>query len=244
MICYLCKSGIPEDQPFYNDYEQYVCKPCFLESPRCWICRFPGKALQEVEGLGMECEFCRGNLISPEHNPAEIIRPATTFLANFGLEVPVEAQYHFTHRDALKDMQIKADLPPDDFIDDFLRTSYPVFFAHGKHHCLRRMTRETLITYGIVQMAAASICDRAQLASLAGDTPFHSFCRGFSHYIGYEASQRLGFDLETRQLRKWPEMGLQGDFERWQAMGRFRKPAYMGSYFKAHFASLARKHLS
>ena len=244
MICYLCGSPIPEDQPFYNDYEKYVCKPCFQEVPRCWVCRFPGKDLHQIEGLGAECEFCRGTLISDQDDPAEIVMPAAPFIANFGLEVPTDVQYKFIDRTTLRELQTKADVPPADFIDDYLQYAYPVYFQDGAHHCLLRMTRPTLIAYGIVQLAAASICNRVDLPSLTGQTPFHLFARGYCHYIGFEAAQRLNFDLEYRQLRKWPEMGLQGDFERWQSMGKFRKPAYLAEYFKAHCAALAKKHLT
>ncbi|MCZ6645338.1 MAG: hypothetical protein O7B79_03775, partial [SAR324 cluster bacterium] len=88
MICYLCRSAIPEDQPFYNDYGHQVCKPCFEEAPRCFVCRFPGKQNEQVEGLGLECEFCRGNLIAEGAHVLPMIEPLFPFLSGFGLSAP------------------------------------------------------------------------------------------------------------------------------------------------------------
>ena len=242
MICYLCGTGIPEDQPFYNDYEQYVCKPCFLDARRCWVCRFPGKQMQEVEGLGAECEFCRKHLISDTDNPADLLQPATPFLTTYGLEVPADPKFHFVDRKELREMQTSADLPDDEFIDDYLQHAYPIYYRKGRLHCLRRMTRSTVITYGIIQLAAASICGRLGLASLDGEEPLPMFARGYCHFLGYDAAERLNFDLERRQLRKWPSSRLQGDFDQWQAMARFRPPSYLAAYFRSHANVLMRKH--
>ena len=242
MICYLCGTGIPEDHPFYNDYDRFVCKPCFLDARRCWVCRFPGKAMEDVEGLGPECEFCRERLIREGDDLAEILVPAAPFLQTYGLEPPARNHYQFVDRTTLRQMQTKADVADEEFIDDFLLNAYPVFYRDGRHHCLRRMTRSTVIAYGIVQLAAAAVCGKTGLKGLEGDTPLHHFARGYCHFIGFDAAARLKYDLEWRQMRKWPANRLQGDFHQWQAMARFRSPSYMAEYFRSHISVLMRKH--
>ena len=59
-----------------------------------------------------------------------------------------------------------------------------------------------------------------------------------------EAARLLGYDLEGRQLRKWPELGAKGDFERWERMPRVKKPARMLEYSRAHLSVLFKKPLS
>ena len=244
MICYLCRDVIPDDQPFYNDHDQTVCKPCFLDAERCFICRFPGKQLQEVPGLGLECEFCRGRLIAEGSDLDAIIEPLRAFLGPFGVLVPERPRWQWSDRAALRRLQSDADLPDELFIDDFLRYSYPIYHHDGEFHLLRRMTKPTFVTYAVVQLAAADLAGRHGLADLGGRTPFHTFTRGWCHWLGFEAARLLGYDLERRQLRKWPELGAQGDFERWERMSRVNKPARMLEYFRSHLSVLVKKHLS
>jgi len=244
MICYLCRQGIPDDQPFYNDHGQYVCKPCFKDAPRCFVCRFPGRDLRLVKGLGLECEFCRGHLIAPGAELAPLLAPLAPFLAPFGVQAPADLAFRWLPNRALRELQTEADLPPETFIDDFLRYAYPVYYHAGALHLLLRMTRTTFVVYASVQLAAAHLARAAGLPDLRGRTPFHSFARGWCHWIGFEAAGRLGYDLEWRQLRKWPELGAQGDFERFQAMARFQKPPQMVRTVRANLGVLARKHLA
>jgi hypothetical protein len=243
MRCYLCGSAIPEDQPFYNDHGHQVCKPCFKDAPRCFVCRFPGKAMEEVEGLGPECEFCRGNLIAEGADLTPVLEPVFPFLPGFGLRPPAAPRFAWTSKAELRHMQTDADLPPELFIDDFLRYCYPVFFNEGTFFCLRRMTSATLIVYGIVQLATADISVAYGLPNLLGNSPFHTFSRGFCHWVGFAAAKRLKYDLEFRQLRKWPELGAQGEFERWESMARFNKQPRIVAFFRANLKALARKHL-
>jgi len=243
MICYLCKDRIGEGEPFYNDYEQYICKPCFADAPRCWICRFPGKALQEVEGLGHECEFCRGNLIDGETDLTPLVEPLRAYLKPFGLKIPATPLYQRAGWRALRDLQTDADLPPPEFIDDYLRYAYPLYWHDGALHLLHRMTKATFVPYAVVQFAAGDIASAHALPNLGGNSPFHTFARGWAHWLGHQAAQLLGYDLERRQLRKWPELGLMGEFERWERMARLNKPAKMVVYFQAHLKQLAAKHL-
>jgi hypothetical protein len=244
MICYLCRDSIPEDQPFYNDHEQFVCKPCFLDARRCFVCRFPGNQLQEVPGLGLECEFCRGHIIAEGSDLDGIIEPLRAFLSPWGLKAPERPRWVWSDRLELRQMQTDADLPPEEFIDDFLRYCYPVYHHDGAYHLLRRMTKPTFVAYAVVALAAGDLAQRHGLADLAGRTPFHTFTRGWCHWLGYEAARLLGYDLEWRQLRKWPELGAQGDFERWERMSRVNKPGRMLEYFRAHLSVLVKKHLS
>lgn len=244
MICYLCRSPIPEDQPFYNDHGQQVCKPCFKDAPRCFICRFPGNALEEVEGLGPECEFCRGTLVEEGADLLPLLQPVFPFLNGYGLEPPASPRFSWLGKEELRRMQTDADLPPALFIDDFLRYCYPVYHRDGTLHCLRRMTTPTLVVYGIIQLAAADLCAAYGLSDLGGGSPFNTFARGFCHWVGFEAAKRLKYDLEHRQLRKWPELGAQGEFERWESMARFNKPPKIVAFFRANLRALARKHLA
>lgn len=243
MICYLCGETIPDDQPFYSGYGKTVCKPCFGAVPRCFVCRFPGKTMQDVPGLGWECEFCRGRLVAEGDDVAAVFEPLRRFLPAFGFRGDAPVDPAWSDRMALRQMQTAADVPPEEFIDDFLRYSYPVFYRDGHMHLLRRMTKPTLVVYGIVQLAAAELALAHGLPDLRGETPFHDYTRGWCHWIGFAAAGRLGYDLEQRQLRKWPELGLQGDFERWQASARFNAPAKLAARFRATAPVLARKHL-
>lgn len=243
MICYLCNTPIPDEEPFYNDYEKFVCKPCFAEAPRCFICRFPGKTMEDIAGLGKECEFCRGNLIAEGMDLEVVFAPLRSFIKPFGFRGDAEFEVAWTDRLALRELQTAADLPREEFIDDFLIYSYPIYYHGGSMHLLRRMTKPTLIAYGIVQLAAAELAVEYAQPDLAGDSEFHRFTRGWCHWIGYEAAQRLGYDLEHRQLRKWPELKMQGDFERWKSMTRFNTAAKMVTLFKSTAPVLARKHL-
>jgi hypothetical protein len=243
MICYQCRDTIGEDEPFYNDHDQYVCKPCFLDAERCFVCRFPGNDLRPVEGLGLECEFCRGNLIAEDSDLTPLIEPLRAFLLPFGLKVPERPRWEWTDRLALRRMQTGADLPSETFIDDFLRYAYPVYQHEGRYHLLRRMTKPTFVAYAVVQLAAGDLAGRFALPDLAGQTPFHTFTRGWCHWLGYEAARLLGYNLERRQLRKWPELGAQGDFERWERMSRVNKPARMLAHFRGNLGALVRKHL-
>ncbi len=243
MNCYLCRAAIPDGEPFYNDREQQVCKPCFKDAPRCFICRFPGKNLEEVEGLGLECEFCRGSVIGENDDLLAVLAPIFPFLANFGLKAPAQPQFAWVSRAALREMQTSADLPPEEFVDDFLRYCYAVYYNGGTFYCLRRMASPTLIVHGIVQLGVADICGAHGLANLSANSPFHTFARGFCHWVGFEAAKRLTYDLESRQLRKWPELGAQGEFERWESMARFNKQGKIVAFFKANLKALARRHL-
>ncbi len=244
MICYLCAKGIPDDQPFYNDYGKQVCKPCFKDAPRCFVCRFPGKGLQQVEGLGWECEFCRGKMIGPEMPLAPLLEPLAAYLAPFGVKAPADLRHQWTARRALRGLQSDADLPNEEFIDDFLQYCYPVYYQRGALHLLPRMTKPTFMVYAIVQLAAAHVATEFGQPDLGGKTPFHTFARGWCHWLGYEAALRLGYDLERRQLRKWPELGAQGEFQRWQAMAEFNTAGQIVKHFRASLPALARKHLA
>lgn len=243
MICYQCRDVIGEDQPFYNDHDRFVCKPCFLEAKRCFVCRFPGNDLREVDGLGLECEFCRGKVIAEGSDLDAAIEPLRSFLLPFGLKAPERPRWQWTERPALRRLQTDADLPPEEFIDDFLRYCYPVYYHGHTFHLLQRMTRPTFMAHAVVQLGAADLAGRHGLASLAGPTPFHTFSRGWCHWLGYEAARLLGYDLERRQLRKWPELGAQGDFERWERMSRLNRPTKMCAYFQANIGVLAKKHI-
>ena len=244
MICYQCRDTIGEDQPFYNAHERYVCKPCFEEAKRCFVCRFPGNDLREVEGLGLECEFCRGNLIAEGNDLEAMIDPLGSFLLPYGLKPPSRLRWAWSDRIALRALQTDADLPHEEFIDDFLRYSYPVYYHDGVFHLLKRMNKPTFIAYSVVQLAVADLASRHGLPDLAGRSPFHTFTRGWCHWLGYEASRLLGYDLEHRQLRRWPELGAQGDFERWERMSRINRPTKMLAYFRANLGVLVKKHLA
>lgn len=244
MICYLCRDTIGEEDFFYQDHGKFVCKPCFLDAGRCFICRFPGDRMEEVEGLGMECEFCRGQLVMEGSDMETMVAPLRSFLLPFGFKVPRQPPWRWTDREELRDLQISADIPPDEFIDDFLRYCYPVFYHEGAYHLLRRMTKPTFIAYAIVQLAVGDLSGRFALPHLGGKSPFHTFGRGWCHWLGYEAARLLGYDLERRQLRKWPELGAQGEFERWERMSRTNKPGKMVAYFEANLTPLVKKYLT
>ncbi|MEE8436227.1 MAG: hypothetical protein V3S64_15685 [bacterium] len=244
MICYLCRDTIGEEDFFYKDHQKFVCKPCFLDAKRCFICRFPGNQMEEVEGLGVECEFCRGKLVMEGVDMETMVAPLRSFLLPFGFKVPDKPRWVWTDRQELRNLQTDADLPPDEFIDDFLRFCYPVYFHEGAYHLLRRMTKPTFIAYSVVQLAAGDLSGRYALPDLAGNSPFHTFGRGWCHWLGYEATRLLGYDLERRQLRKWPELGAQGEFERWERMSRVNQPGKMVAYFKANLSALVNKYLT
>lgn len=241
MNCYLCNSTIPDEEPFYNDYEKTVCKPCFSEAPRCFVCRFPGKQMEDVEGLGNECEFCRGKLVAEGMDPGAALDPLRPFLRPFGLRGDARPDFAWTDRIVLRTLQTDEDLPPDEFIDDFLRYCYPVFYNDGQLHLLRRMTKSTLVVYGLIQLAAAEIATEYGQPSLAGSSEWGALARGWCHWVGSQAAQRMGYDLELRQLRKWPELGGQGDFERWVAMSKFNKTPKMVNFFRVNLRAFARK---
>lgn len=243
MICYRCGAAFADDQPFFSGHGQVVCKPCFLEARRCFVCRFPAREPREVPGLGPECEFCRGNLVAEGNALEESLPPIAAFAAAFGCKAPAAPRFAWTDRVALREMQTRADVPPELFMDDFLRFAYPVYYSNGTFYLLRRMTRPTFVVYMAVQLAAAHVALTFRLPNLAGKSPFHTAAQGWCHWIGYEAAGALKFDLERRQLRKWPELGLQGEFERWEVMARHRRPAQVAAHFWATIGALAKKHL-
>ncbi len=243
MICYRCGSTFADDQPFYNGHDVVVCKPCFLEAQRCFICRFPGRELHPVAGLGLECEFCRGKILAEGDPLQESLPPIAAFLAAFGCKADPAPQFEWSDRAALRALQTQADLPPEQFMDDFLRYAYPVYYADARFHLLRRMTRPTFVAYMAIQMAVAHVATTFRVPNLAGKSPFHTAAQGWCHWIGYEAAAALKFDQERRQLRRWPELGLQGEFDRWEAMARVNKPAKVVAHFWATIGPLARKHL-
>ncbi|HEX7926713.1 MAG TPA: hypothetical protein VF678_03915 [bacterium] len=243
MMCYRCGNEFADDQPFFNAYDVVVCKPCFLEGPRCFVCRFPGKDMEAIAGLGPECEFCRGKILAEGENLAESLPPIMAYIGAYGCKAPSAPQFMWTDRQALRDMQTQADLPQDVFMDDFLRFAYPVYYKDGKFHLLRRMTRPTFVVYMVVQMAVAHVAGQFRLSNLAGKSPFHTAAQGWCHWIGYEAAGALKYDLERRQLRKWPELGAQGEFDRWEAMARVQRPPKVAQHFWATIGALAKKHL-
>jgi hypothetical protein len=241
--CYKCADAIPDGEPFYNDHDQYVCKPCFSDAKRCFTCRFPGRDLRPVEGLGPECEFCRDRLISPDSELGPVVEPLGAFLKGNGMGTIPEPRFDWLPLRALREMQTEADLPEPAFIDDFLRYAYPVYHRAGVFYLLPRLTKPTFVAYTVVQLAAADLAGRFGLPDLAGRTPFHAFARGWCHWLGYEAARLLKYDLEWRQLRKWPELGLRGDFERWERMAQVNRPAKLLAHLQASLGPLARKHL-
>ena len=243
MICYKCQAPIPDGEPHYNGHDKSVCKPCFNDSRRCFVCRFPGMDLQNVAGLGLECEFCRGSLVAEGADLKPLFPPLIAFLKTYGIQPPEPFRFVWDDLKSLREMQTDADLPPAEFIDDFLRHAYPVYYRDGRYHLLRRMTRETFVVYMIIQMAVADLAVRYGQQDLSKRNPFHTFARGFSHWLGYEAAARLGYDLERRQLRKWPELGGMGEFERWQRMAEVNPPAKVLGFFRASLGPLSRKYL-
>lgn len=244
MICYLCAEAVPDGEPYYNDHEKFVCKPCFGDSQRCFICRFPGRKLQPVPGLGLECEFCRGSLIEEGTEVSELLTAIGGYLKRFEMRPVLKPRMEWVDWRDLRDMQTDADLKPPEFIDDYMRYAYPVYFHDNAFYLLRRMTKETFMAYMVVQMAVADISDRYALPNLAARSPFHTFARGWCHWLGYEAAKLLGYDLERRQLRKWPELGGMGEFERWERMSKLNKTPKIIDFFKASLGPLARKHLT
>lgn len=247
MICYLCGDSIPAEDPFYNDYGKTVCKPCFSEAQRCFVCRFPGKAMQAVEGLGAECEFCRqpdAAIVREGGDVLASLEPLLAYLAKYGIQWPAAPQFRWSEMRALRDLQTQADLPREEFVDDFLRYCYPVFYHEGSLHCLKRMARSTFVVHATIQVAAGYYAGLLRLPNLLGNTPFHTFSRGWCHWLGFSAASLLGYETEQRQLRRWPELGAQGEFERWEAMAKFKKPAQMLSFYKANLKSLAKRHLT
>jgi len=243
MTCYLCGQPIADDAPFYNDHGQQVCKPCFLEAKRCFICRFPGRKVQEVPGLGGECEFCRGNVVAEGSPVLEALQPLQPFLERFGSWPALPPRFAWVDRLELRAMQTQADLPPDQFMDDFLRFCYPVYYQAGTYHLLRRMAKPTFAVHAIIQLASAQVAQRFDLAHLGGNTPFHTMARGFCHWLGYQAAGLLKYDVEKRQLRKWPELGAQGDFARWELSAQHMPPAKVVAQFRAELGPAARKYL-
>ena len=99
------------------------------------------------------------------------------------------------------------------------------------------------MAYMVVQMGVADIARRYDLPDLAQRTPFHTFTRGWCHWLGYEAANLLKYDLEKRQLKKWPELGGMGEFDRWERMSKLNTTKKMVSFFRASLGPLARKHL-
>jgi hypothetical protein len=243
VICYRCGAAFADDQPFYNDHQAVVCKPCFLEARRCFVCRFPGRELQDVQGLGLECEFCRGKILTEGDPLEESLPPIVAFLAAFGCKADAAARFQWCDRADLRAMQTQADLPREAFMDDFLRFAYPVYYKDSRFHLLRRMARPTFVVHLAIQMAVAHVAGAFRLPNLAGKSPFHTAAQGWCHWIGYEAAAALKYDLERRQLRKWPELGLQGEFDRWEAMARVHTSAKVVAHFWAIVGALARKHL-
>ncbi|MDH5751802.1 MAG: hypothetical protein OEZ59_05230 [Deltaproteobacteria bacterium] len=243
MICYLCAEIIPQEEPFYNDHDKHVCKPCFSEARRCFVCRFPGRDLQPVPGLGDECEFCRGKLVAEGMDPAPLVPPLRVFLQNYRMNPPPGEDVQWSDWRTLRDMQTDADLAPPEFIDDFLRYAYPVLYRGGSYFLLKRMTRQTFVVYMVAQLAVADISTRYGLPDLSERSPFHTFARGWCHWLAYEAAAKLGFDLERRQLRKWPELGGMGEFERWRRMADLNKPSRLLEFFNSSLGPLARKWL-
>lgn len=245
MICYLCATPIADGEAYYNDHEKYVCKPCFndAQGQRCFVCRFPGRHMEPVTGLGLECEFCRGRLIGEDSDTAGLLAPLGAYLEGFGMRAVPRPRLEWRDVRELREMQTRADVAPPEFVDDFLRYAYPVYHRDGVFHLLRRMTRETFVAYMVVQMAAVDVAGRFGLPDLAGRTPFHTFARGWCHWLGHEAAGLLGYDLQRRWLRKWPELGGQGEFERWERMARVNKRARLREHFHAAIGPLARKHL-
>ncbi len=248
MHCYLCGTSIPDGDPFYNDHGQQVCKPCFLAAPRCYVCRFPGRAMQLVEGLGGECEFCRGNLVAEGMELGPMLQPLRGFLAHFEVAAPTgaagEPVFRWTDRLQLRHMQTSEDLPPDAFMDDFLRYCYPVYYKRGEFFLLKRMTKPTFVVHALIQLAAAHLAREFGLESLAGRSPFHTYVRGWCHWVGYEAAGLLKYELEQRQLKKWPELGAQGEFSRWEALARTTPAPKVNASFRANLGALAKRHLA
>jgi hypothetical protein len=242
MLCYLCRSPIGPGQYHYNDHGVQVCKPCFLEAKRCFICRFPGKQMADIPGLGPECEFCRGQLVQEGSDLEQIITPFFRYVAQFGHKTAPHPTFVWTPRTELRAMQ-EAPKREEPFIDDFLHYSYPVYYRAGLFHLLPRLTKPSFVVYTIIQLVAADLATRHGLPDLSGHTPFHLLARGWAHWIGLEAATRLDYDLERRQLRKWPELGAKGDFERFEKMAHFKKPAELAAYLNANLLVLARKHL-
>jgi len=243
VICYKCQGPIPDGEPHFNGHDKSVCKPCFNESKRCFVCRFPGLDLRPVEGLGLECEFCRGRLVAEGGDLNALLPPLRAFLTPYGIKPPEPFRFAWRDLKDLRAMQTEADLPLPEFIDDYLRYAYPVFYREGRYHLLRRMTRQTFVVYLISQMAVADLAGRYGLKDLSSRNPFHTFTRGWCHWLGFEAAARLGYDQERRQLRKWPELGAMGEFERWQRMAEVNPPGKVLEFFRASLGPLARKYL-
>ena len=154
-----------------------------------------GNRWEEVEGLGMEGEVCRGGLVMEGSDMETMVAPLRSFLLPFGFKVPDKIRWVWTDCQELRALQTDADLPPDDFIDDFLRYCYPVYYHEGAYHLLRRMTKPTFIAYAVVQLAAGDLPGRDALPDLAGKSPLPTFRPGCFHRLSHALPRPLGHDL-------------------------------------------------
>ncbi len=241
--CYLCNKSIPEDAPHYADYGKKVCKPCFKDAPRCFMCRFPN-AVETVRGLGNVCEFCSSENLSSKSDLSKMLKPLTAFIGQLGHNTPDKPKMMWVDWKVLLGMQIQESRTqfPVEFLDEMINYCYPVYHLKARLYLTPRLHPQWFMPYVAGQLVAADLCERYQIAHLLeAETPFHRLARGWSHWVTWQTARTLKYEKIAKQLKRKPINHLRGDFEKLLSMSDFRKSDEIRSYVEQNLAQLAKK---
>ncbi len=241
--CHACHQPIPEDSPYYFGHGRKVCKPCTKDSPQCFLCRFPER-VEQVPGLGPLCGFCEPKALNKDSDLESALDPLKKYLSQFGHEPTVHPQLVWLDWNVLLGMQIRETSTPFAirFIDEYLHYAYPLYHLKRRIYVIPRIHSPLFMVHMASQLAAANICERFQVSHLlAENTPFHRLARGWCHWIGLRTAEVLKYEAETKQLKRWPENHLPGDFSKFLGMSEFRKPLELRTYAHTQMESLALK---
>ena len=226
--CFLCGKDIWPDMSRYEDHGKSVCQICFKDAvKRCFFCGFPKVDLSSSSETAY-CEFCKDNIISKNDDISQFISPLKSFLAHFKVTSPDLKNLLHVNWNLILGMQLEQNRAGSiKNFNDLLQKCYPIYHLKGKIYVLNQIPSKWLLPLIAIQASSAYYCQKFKLNHLKGDTPFHTYVRGWCHYIGYFTAKTLKYSEIAKTLEKFPQNESKGDFQKFLGMSEFRAPKEM-----------------
>lgn len=228
--CYICQKKIWPDMSRYEDHGTSICQTCFKDAPqRCFFCGFP-KTISSFPSESPYCEFCHTSLISKENGVQSFLTPLKSFLPYFKVSIPDQLEIIHTNWNLILGMQISDQVENIHSFSILMQNCYPIYYLKEKIYIPSLIPSIWVLPLLSIQISAAYYCNIYQLNHLKGNTPFHTYLQGWCHYIGYFTALRLKSSVVKTSLSKFPAYEHSGEFNKFLAMGEYRKPKELISH--------------
>lgn len=244
MRCYLCQCVIPEEAPHFSGHGKTVCKKCFKDAHRCFLCRFP-QYEEHIRGLGYICEFCYPETLHKDSDLASFLEPLEVFLSRLRHKITETPQIQWVDRNILLGMQLQGRKPDYgiEFLDEYLHYCYPVYYLKKRFYIMPRIPHQLFMAHMAGQLAAADLCNKYDLPHLLDHNGFARFARGWVHWVSYSTATILKYTDIQKQLSRWPETIFPDEFSKFLNMSEFRKPEEITIFAHRTLKQYAQKYL-